>query len=67
MYPEPTARPMAIAKKTDRISLEFPGMLRNLTKVNVPATAIEVPRFPFTMMITVVTKAGKIAKVLIKF
>ena len=49
------------------ISFEFPGILLNLIKLNAPATAKDVPKFPFINNITTCTSTGNIASVNKKF
>ena len=51
----------------NEISLDVPCKLRNLTKLNAPSTATEVPKFPFTKIITALINTGIITKVLQKF
>lgn len=65
--PIPVANPMVIAKKTLNISLLVPGKLLNLTKLNAPIIATDVPKFPFTIIIIVSTNNGKIEIVTKKF
>ena len=56
-----------MAQNTLTISLEFPAILLNLIKLNAPATANAVPKFPLTKKITTCTKTGNIVKVIKKF
>ena len=48
------------------MSLALPGTDLNLTRLKVPATATPAPILPFTIIITVHTTAGSIAKVITK-
>ena len=54
-------------RNTLPISRELPGTERKRTRLNAPITATPVPRFPFTIMITAWTMAGRSASVMIKF
>ena len=66
-YPMPFASPAAMAANTLVISLELPGMDRNRTSENAPATATPVPTLPFTSMITACTSMGSRISVIRKF
>ena len=57
----------AMAANTLVISLELPGMDRNRTSENAPATATPVPTLPFTSMITACTSMGSRIRVIRKF
>ena len=66
MNPIPVANPTAMARNTLLISLALPGRERNRTRLNAPITATPVPRFPFTIMITICTMTGSTARVIRK-
>ena len=58
---------MAMAKKTEEISFEFPAIERKRMRENAPRIAIEVPSEPFTIIITTSTRSGRIVRVIRKF
>ena len=51
-------------KKIYAISLALPGALLNLTSPKAPSTATDVPRLPFTIMITAATKTGSTTSIM---
>jgi hypothetical protein len=59
--------PTVIEKKINPISRELPCKDLNLTREKAPTTASDVPKFPFTVIITIQTRIGSIIKVLAKF
>lgn len=56
-----------MAKKTERMARELPGMERKRTREKAPMTATPVPRLPLTMRMTVVTRTGRMERVMMKF
>ena len=62
----PVARPIAMAKKMQPISLALPGTERKRMRLKAPATATPVPRLPLTSMMTSCTMAGSSARVITK-
>lgn len=66
MYPIPVISPVPIARNNIDISFAVPGIERNRTRLNAPATATPVPTLPFTSMMTVQTIAGRSASVMTK-
>ena len=45
------------------MSLAFPGSERKRTSEKDPATATPTPRFPFTIMMTIMTMTGRMTRV----
>lgn len=63
-YPTPLSRPAPMAMNMAPISLAVPGIERNLTRLNAPATAIPVPMLSLTVRMTIETMAGTRANVM---
>ena len=57
--PIPVVIPIAVAMKMAKSSLDPPAADRKRIKLNVPATATLVPRFPFTKKMIMEIIAGK--------